>query len=87
MEPTTGFEPVTSSLPKTRSTPELRGLALVGGAGFEPAKASATRFTVWPLWPLGHPPALGNYTRSAVGCVKGDGGCSKIPLGSGILFL
>ncbi len=30
--------------------------SLVGEAGFEPAKAYATRFTVWPLWPLGNSP-------------------------------
>ena len=28
---------------------------LVEGAGFEPAKASAGRFTVCSLWPLGNP--------------------------------
>ena len=29
----------------------------VGAAGFEPAKAYATRFTVWPIWPLWNTPA------------------------------
>lgn len=28
----------------------------VGAAGFEPAKAYATRFTVWPIWPLWNTP-------------------------------
>jgi hypothetical protein len=46
---------------------------MVGGAGFEPAKASATRFTVWPLWPLGHPPAGWYYTLLGRACVKGLG--------------
>src|SRR4051794_21524063 len=26
----------------------------------------ATRFTVWPLWPLGYPPVLGPAVRSPV---------------------
>ena len=30
----------------------------LGEAGFEPAKANATRFTVWPLWPLGYSPLI-----------------------------
>ena len=30
----------------------------LGEAGFEPAKAYATRFTVWPLWPLGYSPVI-----------------------------
>ena len=38
-------------------TPSGRGL--VGAAGFEPAKANASRFTVCPLWPLGYTPGTG----------------------------
>src|ERR671937_2504502 len=30
---------------------------MVGRGGFEPPKASASRFTVCPLWPLGYLPA------------------------------
>src|SRR5262249_34790885 len=65
MERETGFEPATPSLEGWRSTPELfprassirltRGHRLVvARGGFEPPKASASRFTVCPLWPLGY---------------------------------
>src|SRR5213593_3002098 len=67
LERETGFEPATPSLEGWRSTAELfpRSLpdivpapwGLVGRGGFEPPKASASRFTVCPLWPLGYLPA------------------------------
>ena len=31
---------------------------MVGGAGFEPAKAYTNRFTVCPRWPLEYPPDM-----------------------------
>ena len=77
MEPSTGIEPVTSSLPKTRSAPELRGHP-GGGSRIRTCEGVATRFTVWPLWPLGHPPASCKYTLTAFSPVKGGGGCSII---------
>jgi hypothetical protein len=70
MEPSTGIEPVTSSLPKTRSTSELRGRP-GGGSRIRTCEGVATRFTVWPLWPLGHPPAPEKYTQNHFTCVKG----------------
>ena len=33
----------------------IKFLILVEGEGVEPSKASAGRFTVCSLWPLGHP--------------------------------
>src|SRR6266545_4499390 len=67
VERETGFEPATPSLEGWRSTAELfpRTLPIyfpwrremVGRGGFEPPKASASRFTVCPLWPLGYLPA------------------------------
>ena len=42
-----------SRIPKL--TPEPRKM---GETGFEPVKAYATRFTVWPLWPLRYSPFL-----------------------------
>ena len=33
-----------------------RFLRVVGGDGFEPPKAYASRFTVCPIWPLWYPP-------------------------------
>src|SRR5215475_9476512 len=67
LERETGFEPATPSLEGWRSTAELFPRALrrtphrfpsvVGRGGFEPPKASASRFTVCPLWPLGYLPA------------------------------
>src|SRR2546426_2317155 len=66
VERETGFEPATPSLEGWRSTAELFPRTLpdifpapgvVGRGGFEPPKASASRFTVCPLWPLGYLPA------------------------------
>src|SRR2546428_2288709 len=67
VERETGFEPATPSLEGWRSTAELFPHTLppsipslgrvVGRGGFEPPKASASRFTVCPLWPLGYLPA------------------------------
>src|SRR5215470_17361924 len=70
VERETGFEPATPSLEGWRSTAELfphslqmsvvylsSPSAMVGRGGFEPPKASASRFTVCPLWPLGYLPA------------------------------
>jgi hypothetical protein len=57
----TGGSHTASSGSRARAS-EAQGV--VGRTGFEPVKASATRFTVWPLWPLGYlpgsNPALGN---------------------------
>ena len=36
---------------------------LVEGAGFEPAKATAGRFTVCSLWPLGNPSVFNQWSR------------------------
>gem|GEM_PF-1021916 len=39
------------------SLPERsRLIRRLGETGFEPVKANATRFTVWPLWPLRYSP-------------------------------
>src|SRR6185295_13858303 len=74
VERETGFEPATPSLEGWRSTAELfprtlprifRALrAMVGRGGFEPPKASASRFTVCPLWPLGYLPACSPELQS-----------------------
>ena len=57
LERETGFEPATPSLEGWRSTAELfPPESVVGRGGFEPPKASASRFTVCPLWPLGYLP-------------------------------
>ncbi len=48
-----GYEP--DELPDC-STPRYE---VVERAGFEPAKASASRFTVCPLWPLGYLSTIG----------------------------
>ena len=37
---------------------ELIPLKFVGGGGFEPPKACASRFTVCPSWPLWYPPLI-----------------------------
>ena len=47
-----------SRIPKL--TPEPRKM---GETGFEPVKAYATRFTVWPLWPLRYSPFYTPQTR------------------------
>ena len=43
-----------SRIPTLDSQPTTINLPMVG-TGFEPVKAYAARFTVWPLWPLGNP--------------------------------
>ena|SRR6266480_78870 len=47
------------------ATDELRRsiLGQLGRAGFEPAKALASRFTVCPVWPLRYLPFPGRKTR------------------------
>lgn len=42
----------------------------MGGAGFEPAKACANRFTVCPLWPLGYPPGEHPSRASGAGAIR-----------------
>src|SRR3989337_3029749 len=64
MEPMTGLEPATPSLEGWRSTTELFPhlmFGMVGRGGFEPPKASASRFTVRPLWPLGYLPTVSRH--------------------------
>src|SRR5262249_18403932 len=75
MERETGFEPATPSLEGWRSTPELfppeiHADGMVARGGFEPPKASASRFTVCPLWPLGYL-AIGPSARRSTFCGGG----------------
>lgn len=45
---------------RRRSEPQA---GLVGRGGFEPPKAYATRFTVWPSWPLWYLPLISRTRR------------------------
>src|SRR6266536_472816 len=76
VERETGFEPATPSLEGWRSTAELFPRTLptyfpwrremVGRGGFEPPKASASRFTVCPLWQLGYLPEPAGMRESLI---------------------
>jgi len=52
-------EPKPPSRPKTKAHRQK-----LGEAGFEPAKTNVTRFTVWPLWPLGYSPSIINSIKT-----------------------
>lgn len=45
----------------------------LGETGFEPVKANATRFTVWPLWPLRYSPR-NTHTKTQPKLSKASGG-------------
>ena len=62
----------------------LPGNQMVVGEGFEPSKASAGRFTVCSLWPLGHP--TDQFTFSGRCCRPAHaraGGSEHLPYGRG----
>ena len=55
----------------------------MGGAGFEPAKACANRFTVCPLWPLGYPPGEHPSRPSGAGAIRPADPAAGKPAGGG----
>lgn len=76
----TGARGIASAL---RRQWRLRAEGLVGRTGFEPVKASATRFTVWPLWPLGYLPGSNPVARAALGAAEQRGDrrrCARDPM-------
>ena len=84
LERETGFEPATPSLEGWRSTAELFPpvallvIAMVGRGGFEPPKASASRFTVCPLWPLGYLPESTGMSENSPETAENAGAGGRI---------
>ena len=56
----TSGQPQHSISRNPKLTPEPREM---GETGFEPVKAYATRFTVWPLWPLRYSPVFEHFSE------------------------